>query len=79
MKWNKVPISICLLLILFIQKGLLLTTATTPIEIVENYRTSKNILFIANVGGSTHVNWVLYILKELEQRGHNVTFVTKVK
>ncbi|KAI9304333.1 hypothetical protein BJ944DRAFT_231386 [Cunninghamella echinulata] len=75
MKWASTSISFFLLFIFFIQEGLLL--ATTPLELVENYRTSKNILFAATVGGSTHVNWVLSILKELEQRGHNVTFVTK--
>ncbi|CAO3621819.1 unnamed protein product [Cunninghamella blakesleeana] len=75
MKLKAIPICIYLLLVLYIQKGFSLTA--TPVELVENYRTSKNVLFIASVGGSTHVNWVLYILKELEQRGHNVTFVTK--
>ncbi|KAI8092895.1 uncharacterized protein BX664DRAFT_294266 [Halteromyces radiatus] len=46
-------------------------------ELNPTFRTSKNILFACTVGGSTHANWVLAILNELETRGHNVTFATR--
>ncbi|KAK4510984.1 Ubiquinone biosynthesis protein coq9, mitochondrial [Mucor velutinosus] len=45
-------------------------------ELVETFREPKNILFSSNFGGASHVKWVLTILDELSQRGHNVTFVT---
>ncbi|KAI9468890.1 MAG: hypothetical protein EXX96DRAFT_589615 [Benjaminiella poitrasii] len=44
--------------------------------LTENLREAKNIMFSSNLGGSSHVNWVLLILDELYQRGHNITFVT---
>ncbi|CAO3594837.1 unnamed protein product [Absidia cylindrospora] len=41
------------------------------------YRTQKNILFACTLGGSSHANWVLAILNNLNQRGHDVTFATR--
>ncbi|ORZ22338.1 hypothetical protein BCR42DRAFT_405975 [Absidia repens] len=41
------------------------------------YRTPKNILFACTIGGSSHANWVLAILNDLNQRGHNATFATR--
>jgi hypothetical protein len=38
----------------------------------------KNIAFSALVGGSSHHNWVLSIIDELGQRGHNVSYLTTV-
>ncbi|KAL9536714.1 hypothetical protein MBANPS3_012426 [Mucor bainieri] len=45
-------------------------------DLIETFREPKNILFSSSFGGSSHVNWVLTILDELSQRGHNITFVT---
>ena len=47
-------------------------------ELGESFRQPKNILFGSVGGGSTHINWVLFILDELADRGHNITFVTHV-
>jgi hypothetical protein len=47
-------------------------------QLKETFRTSKNILFGTVGGGSSHINWVLSILDELADRGHNVTYVTHV-
>ncbi|KAI7849195.1 hypothetical protein BDC45DRAFT_449105 [Circinella umbellata] len=38
------------------------------------FRTSKNILFGVTLGGSSHASWVVRILNELAERGHNVTY-----
>ncbi|KAI9467873.1 MAG: hypothetical protein EXX96DRAFT_502396 [Benjaminiella poitrasii] len=45
-------------------------------ELVESFREPKNIMFSSNFGGSSHVTWVLSIMDELYNRGHNITFVT---
>lgn len=47
-------------------------------ELGESFRQPKNILFGSVGGGSTHINWVLHVLDELANRGHNITFVTHV-
>lgn len=47
-------------------------------ELGESFRQPKNILFGSVGGGSSHINWVLSILDELANRGHNITFVTHV-
>ncbi|KAI8883839.1 glycosyltransferase family 1 protein [Backusella circina FSU 941] len=43
----------------------------------ETYFESKNIGFVAPMGGSSHMTWVLTILDELNERGHNITFFTR--
>ncbi|KAI8877854.1 glycosyltransferase family 1 protein [Backusella circina FSU 941] len=48
-------------------------------ELKETFRTPKNILFGTVGGGSSHINWVLSILDELADRGHNITYVTHDK
>jgi hypothetical protein len=47
-------------------------------QLLPTYPSPKNILFACSIGGSSHANWVLEILKNLESRGHSVTFATKV-
>lgn len=47
-------------------------------DMVQNFREPKKILFSCMVGGSSHVHWVLSILDELDSRGHNTSFITKV-
>jgi len=47
-------------------------------ELGESFRQPKNILFGSVGGGSSHIEWVLSILDELADRGHNITFVTHV-
>jgi hypothetical protein len=49
------------------------------ISLTETYFEPKNIGFFCALGGSSHTSWVLTILDELAERGHNVTFLTKVK
>ncbi|KAI9496722.1 hypothetical protein BDB00DRAFT_758169 [Zychaea mexicana] len=38
------------------------------------FRSSKNILFAATLGGSSHSSWVARLLNELTLRGHRVTY-----
>ncbi|KAI8881864.1 glycosyltransferase family 1 protein [Backusella circina FSU 941] len=38
---------------------------------------ANNIGFVAPMGGSSHMTWVLTILDELNERGHNITFFTR--
>jgi hypothetical protein len=57
--------------------------STTPssndmVPIFQSFRQSKKIGFSGTGGGSTHFNWVLAIMDELADRGHNVTFFAKV-
>lgn len=47
-------------------------------ELTEDLREPKNIMFSAMMGGSSHVLWVLSIVQELVERGHNATFYTRV-
>lgn len=47
-------------------------------ELKDTFREPKNILFGNVGGGSSHINWVISILEELANRGHNITFVTHV-
>jgi hypothetical protein len=49
------------------------------LTLTETYFEPKNIGFFCAIGGSSHTTWVLTILDELADRGHNVTFLTKVK
>ncbi|KAI8096884.1 uncharacterized protein BX664DRAFT_275256 [Halteromyces radiatus] len=46
------------------------------VRIDATFRSTKNILFVANAPGSSHVTWVLRFLDELSARGHNITMVT---
>jgi hypothetical protein len=48
------------------------------LDLVQTFREPKNILFSVNMGGSSHVLWVLSILEELAARGHHVKFFTRV-
>lgn len=48
-------------------------------EIVQDFRTPKNIMFSCMYGGSSHMSWVLSILDELSNRGHSPHFLTRVK
>jgi hypothetical protein len=56
----------------------LLFSVASTLELKESFREPKNILFGSVGGGSSHINWVLNILEELANRGHNITFVTHV-
>lgn len=47
-------------------------------EIVQDFRTPKNIMFSCMYGGSSHMSWVLSILHELSNRGHSLHFLTRV-
>ncbi|KAG0168304.1 hypothetical protein DFQ30_004951 [Apophysomyces sp. BC1015] len=46
------------------------TEDTQAEQLFEDFRTPKKIVFAAVTGGSSHVNWVLSILDELAERGH---------
>ncbi|CAO3700081.1 hypothetical protein G6F70_001031 [Rhizopus microsporus] len=46
-------------------------------DLIANFREPKNILFACNIGGSSHIVWVLEILEELAARGHHVSFYTR--
>ncbi|KAF7727862.1 hypothetical protein EC973_006975 [Apophysomyces ossiformis] len=54
-----------------------LATAAQAGELIEDFRTPKNIMFAGLMGGSSHINWVLNIVDELAERGHNVTYLTR--
>ncbi|KAG1153237.1 hypothetical protein G6F46_006623 [Rhizopus delemar] len=47
------------------------------LDLVQTFREPKNILFSVNMGGSSHIVWVLSILEELAARGHHVKFFTR--
>ncbi|KAI8889963.1 glycosyltransferase family 1 protein [Backusella circina FSU 941] len=53
------------------------TTGDNSVSLKETYFEQKNIGFFCALGGSSHTTWVLTILDELAERGHNVTFLTK--
>jgi mevalonate pyrophosphate decarboxylase len=59
--------------------NIILKDSQAIFELVENFREPKNIMFSAMMGGSSHVVWVLSILQELTERGHDVTFYTRVE
>ncbi|RCH95492.1 hypothetical protein CU097_012410 [Rhizopus azygosporus] len=46
-------------------------------DLTANFREPKNILFACNMGGASHIVWVLEILEELTARGHHTTFYTR--
>lgn len=73
-KWAAFDMSILLLVLL-----LLSTCQAELMNPSNHFRTlSKNILFSSTFGGSSHNNWVLRILDELHERGHNVVHATTV-
>jgi hypothetical protein len=43
-----------------------------------SFREPKNVLFSTIGGGSSHHMWVFEILKEMNNRGHKVSFYSKV-
>lgn len=49
-----------------------------PLEITFKKHSHKNIAFFASFGGSSHYTWVLNIVNELGERGHNTYFITGV-
>ncbi|RCH89017.1 hypothetical protein CU098_009433, partial [Rhizopus stolonifer] len=46
-------------------------------ELTPTYHEPKNILFGCDIGGSSHVKWVLTILEEMSARGHQTFYSTK--
>ncbi|KAI8884523.1 glycosyltransferase family 1 protein [Backusella circina FSU 941] len=68
-------------LLLFLSVLLLSNFSTAEgdnlLSLTETYFQPKNIGFVCAIGGSSHTTWVLTILDELADRGHNVTFLTK--
>ncbi|CAO3684199.1 unnamed protein product [Rhizopus stolonifer] len=53
------------------------STEETLAELTPTYHEPKNILFGCDIGGSSHVTWVLAILEEMTARGHQTFFSTK--
>jgi hypothetical protein len=51
---------------------------SSTFEMFQDFRQPKRILFSCTRGGSSHVHWVISILNELDSRGHNTSFLTKV-
>jgi hypothetical protein len=47
--------------------------------IFQTFREPKKMGFAGAIGGSSHFNWVLSIMDELADRGHNITFFAKVR
>ncbi|KAI8875056.1 glycosyltransferase family 1 protein [Backusella circina FSU 941] len=45
--------------------------------IFQTFREPKKMGFAGAIGGSSHFNWVLSIMDELADRGHNITFFAK--
>jgi hypothetical protein len=54
------------------------SAATEEPIISQTFREPKNIAFAGGLSGSSHYTWVLSIMNELAERGHNTTFFTKV-
>ncbi|KAI8885133.1 glycosyltransferase family 1 protein [Backusella circina FSU 941] len=59
--------------LLFLKVSLGLDEDRLPL--LETYLEPKSFLFVGGFGGSSHHNWVLTILDETINRGHNVTFL----
>jgi hypothetical protein len=59
----------------------LATVVSTEDRIVPtaNFRTAKNVAFGTIGCGRSHHMWVFEILKEMNERGHNVSFYSTVK
>lgn len=73
-RWITFDVSIWLLVLLLLTPG-----HSAELNPSNHFRTlSKNILFSSTFGGSSHNNWVLRILDELHERGHNVAHATTV-
>lgn len=51
---------------------------SSAFDMFQNFREPKKIAFSALMGGSSHIHWVISILDELNSRGHETTFITKV-
>lgn len=64
----------------FIFLSLICVTANA-IELQPTFRQDnyKHIAFSASIGGSSHHHWVLSIMDNLAQRGHNLSYLTTVK
>jgi hypothetical protein len=48
------------------------------VSISQTFREPKNIALAGGIGGTSHFAWVLSIMDELANRGHNMTFFAKV-
>lgn len=72
-------LSFFLILMLLLFLCLLWTLVSSEIVPTPHYRTPKNIAFSSQGGGSSHHIWVMEILKEMNHRGHNVSFFSRVK
>ncbi|KAI8975194.1 hypothetical protein BDF20DRAFT_914158 [Mycotypha africana] len=46
-------------------------------SIIQDFRKPRSVVFCAMMGGSSHVNWVLATLQELNNRGHSTTFIAR--
>ncbi|KAI7889146.1 uncharacterized protein EV154DRAFT_467773 [Mucor mucedo] len=58
-----------------------LLVGSNALEMQPSFREGnfKNIAFTALIGGSSHHNWVLSIIDELGDRGHNVSYLTSTQ
>ncbi|ORE00906.1 hypothetical protein BCV72DRAFT_310524 [Rhizopus microsporus var. microsporus] len=54
-------------------------SAQETFDLAANFREPKNVLFACNIGGASHIIWVLEILEELAARGHHTIFYTRIK
>jgi hypothetical protein len=68
--------SIVLLLNPIAHAGLVEREQTMPFL---TFRKPRNIIFSTIGGGSSHHMWVFEILKEMDKRGHNVSFYSRVR
>ena len=78
-----IPSALGVLCTLFVSSTAIANTGSGSLDLYEElgspvFRTPKNILFGVTLGGSSHASWVVRILNELAERGHNVTYAGTV-
>jgi hypothetical protein len=81
MKWNfgnSVVTLFSASLLCISNHGLASASSPEMVSISQTFREPKNIALAGGIGGTSHFAWVLSIMDELANRGHNMTFFAKV-
>ncbi|KAI9008820.1 hypothetical protein CLU79DRAFT_800131 [Phycomyces nitens] len=78
MKWKGLLVSVIVSAFIWaVPINSIETKSLEELELVQDFRVPKNIAFSCFSGGSSHVNWVMLIMDELAERGHNSIYITR--
>lgn len=64
---------------LFVLSTQAVQAVSSQIPLQTDFRSPQKIGFSAVGGGASHYHWVLTILREMHQRGHEATLYTRVR